>query len=450
MKKSIYLAAIAAIALSACSSDNDSVFDQSAADRLEQYKKDYANVLTADGGLWAMEYFSNPEEPGYVFVMKFDENGSVEISANHKWIGGEYKKETSLWKMIADNGPVLSFNSYNKLFHIFSDPANIEGPDAPIGELGDDINETGYGHEGDYEFQFMEVSDDGKTVRLLGKKRLYDTFLHRLEPGTDVEKYLSDVKAVSSRFSKTFDDLTLTDVDGNLYRVNGMDTGIPSIYPLAGDAVSQTVSGNGIFTLDGFRFMHPLEVKRADDSTFELTQLMFTDNGSMTGENVTDLRATSPLENIIRVDLTWTIDPESLTGNVKSLYEAADAALVEALSKKDNLGAIDFAYGSVAGKMVPQFVTRIGSRVCRDYLEYDYQVDENTGLVVASDLFHFTVTGANNTSLKYNEQIPAYKAFKDYFERDFILSVTDPICPNEIIFTDKNDASSSFKVKCSK
>ncbi len=171
MKKSIYLAAVAALALSSCSSDDDRIFDQSAADRLEQYKQEYAEVLTADGGLWSMEYFSNAEEPGYVFVMKFDKNGSVEISANHKWIGGEYKKETSLWKMIADNGPVLSFNSYNKLFHIFSDPANITGPYASEGESGD-INETGYGHEGDYEFQFMEVSEDGQTVRLLGKKLL--------------------------------------------------------------------------------------------------------------------------------------------------------------------------------------------------------------------------------------------------------------------------------------
>ena len=185
MKTKIYLSALAALALTACSNDSSEIFDQSAADRLEQYKKEYAEVLTADGGLWAMEYFSNPEEPGYVFVMKFDKNGSVNIAANHKWIGGSFKQEVSIWKMIADNGPVLSFNSYNPLFHIFSDPANIEGPNAPTGEDGD-INETGYGHEGDYEFQFMEVSEDGQTVRLLGKKRLYDIFLRGLDPANDM------------------------------------------------------------------------------------------------------------------------------------------------------------------------------------------------------------------------------------------------------------------------
>lgn len=105
MKKTLYIAAFAALALTSCSNTEDEIFDESAAVRLEQYKKEYAEALTADGGLWTMEYFANPDEPGYVFVMKFSKDGSVDISANHKWIGGTFKQETSLWKIIADNGP---------------------------------------------------------------------------------------------------------------------------------------------------------------------------------------------------------------------------------------------------------------------------------------------------------------------------------------------------------
>ena len=231
MRNSIYLAAVAAFALTACSNDDNEIFDQSAAERLEQYKKEYADVLTSNGGLWAMEYFANEDEPGYVFVVKFDKDKSVTVSGNHKWIGGTYKADTSLWSMIADNGPVLSFNSYNSVFHIFSDPANITGPDAPVGDDGkSDVDETGFGHEGDYEFQVMEVSEDGNTMRLLGKKRLYHAYLRRLDANTDPEQYLSEIKAVSSRFSKKFDSLVLTDTEGNKFRVNDMVTGIPSIY----------------------------------------------------------------------------------------------------------------------------------------------------------------------------------------------------------------------------
>ncbi len=190
MKKSIYLAAIAALSLTACDSDSNEIFDQSAAERLEQYKKDYADVLTENGGLWVMEYFSNSDEPGYLFVMQFDKNGSVNISANHKWIGNVYREERSLWKMIADNGPVLSFDSYNSLFHIFSDPANITGSEAPKDEDNEDIDETGFGHEGDYEFQVMHVSDDRNTIRLMGKKRLIDIYMRRLDQSTDVMAFL--------------------------------------------------------------------------------------------------------------------------------------------------------------------------------------------------------------------------------------------------------------------
>ena len=442
MKTKIYLSALAALALTACSNDGSEIFDQSAADRLEQYKKEYTEVLTADGGLWTMEYFSNPEEPGYVFVMKFDKNGSVNISANHKWIGGSFKQEVSLWKMIADNGPVLSFNSYNTLFHIFSDPADITGDNAPTGEFGD-INETGYGHEGDYEFQFMEVSDDGQTVRLLGKKRLYDIFLRRLDPSTDVESYISEVQAVTSRFSSKFNDLTMTDADGKLYRVYDMNTGIPSIYPLDGDFVSQTVSGNGIFTLDGFRFMKPLEVKRADDSTFEITYLKFNEDGSLSGDNVADLRCVSPLENILRTDLSWVVDVESLTGKVKDLYDAANEAVVNKLSAKDKLGVTEFCFGSVGGKLMPQLVTRLGSRVCRDYLEYDYESDP-AGNVVPSDRLKFTIVGGNNTAVKYDGEIPEYKALKDYLTREFIMTAQDLINPKVVSVADKSDPSSSF------
>lgn len=445
MRKSIYIAALAALTLTACSNEQDMIFDESAAVRLEQYKQKYAEALTAEGGLWSMEYFSNPDEPGYVFVMKFGKGNDVTISANHKWIGGEFKQETSLWKMIADNGPVLSFNSYNSLFHIFSDPANIVGPDAPTGEDGD-INETGFGHEGDYEFQVMELSEDGKTLRLLGKKRTHNIFMHRLDANTDIEKYLDDVKNIAARFSKKFNDMVMTDVDGNKYRVYDMYTSIPSVYPLDGDAVSQTVSGNGVFTLDGFRFMNPLEVKRADDSTFELTKLYFNDEGAMSGDSISDFRAISPLEEIIRKDLTWKIDEESLQGKIKTLYDQCNDQIKKEMSAKDVLGDIDLTYASVAGKIIPQLVTRIGSRICRDYIEYSIPTDEK-GNVVASNDLHFSIYDGNNTAKKYDEQLPAYKALKDYLCGNFIMTVNNPLLPDVITLTDKNDSSSVFNLK---
>ena len=95
--------------------------------------------------------------------------------------------------------------------------------------------------------------------------------------------------------------------------------------------------------------------------------------------------------------------------------------------------------------MVPQLVTRIGNRVCRDYIEYSIQKDEN-GNIMPSDQFHFSINGGNNTLIKYNDEIPAYKALKDYLSGNFVMTAVDPLCHSSFIFTDKNDAAASFKM----
>ncbi len=323
--KSIYLAALAALALTACSNDSNEIFDQSAADRLEQYKKDYANVLTADGGLWAMEYFSNDEEPGYLFLLKFNADGSVKMAANHKWINNEYREETSLWKMIADNGPVLSFNSYNSIFHIFSDPANIEGPDAPKGDGGDDINETGYGHDGDYEFQVMEVSDDQKTMRLSGKKRLFNIFLRRLDPSTDMASYMNEYKQIESKlFCKELPKLIFNDADGERYVVTNAHTGVMSIYPENGDPVDQTRKSSFIITNSGIRFIHPFEIVGVSGAEKTISEFTFVGNNSLASiDNANSVITAGSISEIFYNNkANWKIDLKSLTGSVKESVDA--------------------------------------------------------------------------------------------------------------------------------
>lgn len=336
MRKSIYLAALAALTLSACSNEQDMIFDDSAAVRLEQYKQKYAEALTAEGGLWSMEYFSNPDEPGYVFVMKFGKGNDVTISANHKWIGGEFKQETSLWKMIADNGPVLSFNSYNSLFHIFSDPANIVGPDAPTGESGD-INETGFGHEGDYEFQVMDVSEDGNVIRLLGKKRLLNGYLRRLDPSTDVKVYMDEYKQLeSSLFCKEISTLILKNFDGENYIVKDAHTGVMSIYPEAGDPVDQTRTSNFIITNSGIRFMEPFEIVNAAGEEKTISELKFVNNHSLAlVDNENAILNAGTFVDVLNLNHpNWKMNVKTLTGDLKTAFDKLTAQLKDLYSYK--------------------------------------------------------------------------------------------------------------------
>ena len=136
--------ATVATATTSCNNEVEDLFDKSAAERTQEAVDEYSSVLTANGGKWVLEYFTNPDEPGYIYIFTFDNNGSVKISGKNLWIGNAFKSETSAWEVISDNGPVLTLNTYNTIFHLFANPENVVVP----GASSDDIDETGYGHYG--------------------------------------------------------------------------------------------------------------------------------------------------------------------------------------------------------------------------------------------------------------------------------------------------------------
>lgn len=444
MNKSIYLAAFAALALTACSNDGSDIFDQSAAERLEQYKKDYTEVLTSDGGLWSMEYFANGDEKGYVFVVKFDTNGSVTFSANHNWIGNEFKQETSLWTMIADNGPVLSFNSYNTLFHIFSDPANIVGQGAPVGDDGEtDIDETGFGHEGDYEFQVMEVSDDKSTVRLMGKKRMYSIFLHRLDAATDIKNYLEKTLTMDDFISPYFDHLNLTTAEGERFIIKGLDSGIASVYPFFGDEISQTRSGNVIFTVDGFRFMKPLEVPYADESIDPLTieTFSFKEDGSLISSDGNLIVGPYPIDVFLNetFDYTWNVDIESCSGSFETYMADLSKGIVEVYPTR-SLENVFFSYEILEGTTLPALNVKLsGSRPATYYLNYLSKSEEGIS---------YEIVDKNSQALTFGKKTDAIDVFAQKIVKHSFLLASDNIMAPEIIkVSDKDNSANTMFIE---
>lgn len=366
MRKSIFLAAFAALALSSCSSQMDEIFDKSAAERLDQFKTEYADVLTSDGGLWTMEYFSNEEEPGYLFVVKFKTDGSVDIAANHKWIDNKFQQKTSLWKMIADNGPVLSFSSYNPLFHIFSDPANITGAEAPKGENDEDINETGFGHEGDYEFQILEVSEDKSTIKMLGKKRLYHIYLRRLDASTDVEAYMNEYKEVESKlFAKEVSNLVFRDETGERYIVKDAYKGLMSIYPENGDAVDQVRTMNFVVTKSGIRFRDPFEIVNAADEPKTINEFKFVNNLRLSlVDNDKAVLDYCSFEDIINLNqCNWKVDIKNIGGDMKTAFNKFVEQLRSLYNYKSaNLNDMTIDYDVASKSYILRIYVRIGSK----------------------------------------------------------------------------------------
>lgn len=443
MMKKIYFPLIAAAALSfsACNNDDSGLFDTSAAERLEESRTEYEQLLTADGGLWALEYFTNDEEPGYVLTMQFGNNGAVEISADHKWIGSKFQQETSLWDVISDNGTVLTFNTYNTLFHVFSTPENIVGSDAPKNEFGEDINELGYGHEGDYEFLLMSHDQEG-NIRLVGKKHGKEAWLRKLDASVDPQEYLNEIKAKRNIFSSKFPDFILTEPSGATYTVNNLGAGIPSIFPrdfngVEADPVTQTVTAHGVLTAKGFRFREPLEIKRADDSTFEIEELLWQEDGSLSCPAAAITGPTAK-DALTRTSLTWTLDPESLTGSLDEAYNKANEALVAYSATTGGYSSITLNYASFMGNLTPVITFNVGKRVCRDYVTIDFTADDAATLSLLS---------STDASKRYEELVPEYATFKQALLQSFEITKASVLDPSKLTFTAKDGGSVTFIVK---
>lgn len=448
MKKLLYIFPLIAMAFASCNSQEDLIFSESAADRLNSSRVEAEDKLTADGGLWAMEYFANDEEAGYVMLFRFDKNGSVEVSANHKWIDNQFKQERSLWKISSDNGTVPSFNSYNSIFHIFSDPADITGPNQPINPDTDrEIDETGYGHAGDYEFMIMK-DDNHDAIRMLGKKTDFNIYMYRLPSDTNEKEYLEAIDAKASIFDSKFKTFIMTDSEGHEYEITGMVKGIPSQFPrsiydangnllVEADPVSQTTSMHGIFTDRGFRFSSTYTVKAADDTEWDMPEFFWAEDGTLVN-NEAGLRitATSPIENLKNVSYSWKIDASSYSGKLREAYQKAYDAVLAELGSKNLMKDIVLDWANDTNeKLNIRINSTLGTKKCYDW--FTISGDKGNSFVV-------TRTVSNSTSERYNEQIPALNEFKNLLMNSYDLTVNDYMNPTKVHFSLKSDPASGF------
>ncbi len=255
MKKilSLSLILVAAITLNSCVKEEDDIFDKTAAERLNEASDLYASRLMASPNGWAMQLYptNNDEWPygnGYLVLCRFNKDFSVNVSMDNIFSNGQYMENTSLWEVLTDNGPVLSFNSHNDCIHAFSDPYDLWF----TGTEDHDNNESGTGASGDYEFIIVDAPEDASHMMLKGKKRGTYNLLTPVEEGVDFKDYLADVKNFRKTYfplnAPTFDVvhwgdslckmiMTYPDEMKEATTKNLDFDGMPNIYPYDGDPI---------------------------------------------------------------------------------------------------------------------------------------------------------------------------------------------------------------------
>lgn len=448
MKKLYKFSAIAAVLMSAslasCNHEEADIFDQNAAHRTEEARKMYKEILLDKGGKWQMEYFTTEEEHGYVYLFTFRNDGTVTISGNNEYITKltnidsnvpSYGSETSMWTILSDNGPVLSFNSYNTIFHLFATPEDIPGTER---------DEQGYGHSGDYEFDLMKYSND--TLYLEGKKNGAEIIMTRIAPETDDETYLNEVVALADSFFNAKVPAVYVNLPGG-YRHVVLDgaTQLPKFYPETGDYITEYVGRNAIITHDGFTLGKPLTLRDSiDGNDYTIQHFIRQKDGSLLCTDDNRITITADALNKVVGDerLLWRVNAADCKGELGTAF----AGLNTGFKAYNGSSLVHFNIGlNVLNNtkspytMVVRIKTKRGSYL---NMSVPYTV-EYTG----KDEIKFVLGEMDSNMKTFIDKVPAFKTMMNKLASStFKCSSNSLIAPVNMVLTDSSDASSALGI----
>ena len=448
MKKLYKFSAIAAVLMSAslasCNHEEADIFDQNAAHRTEEARKMYKEILLDKGGKWQMEYFTTEEEHGYVYLFTFRNDGTVTISGNNEYITKltnidsnvpSYGSETSMWTILSDNGPVLSFNSYNTIFHLFATPEDIPGTER---------DEQGYGHSGDYEFDLMKFSND--TLYLEGKKNGAEIIMTRIAPETDDETYLNEVVALADSFFNAKIPAVYVNLPGG-YRHVVLDgaTQLPKFYPETGDYITEYVGRNAIITHDGFTLGKPLTLRDSiDGNDYTIQHFIRQKDGSLLCTDDNRITITADALNKVVGDerLLWRVNAADCKGELGTAF----AGLNTGFKAYNGSSLVHFNIGlNVLNNtkspytMVVRIKTKRGSYL---NMSVPYTVE-----YIGKDEIKFVLGEMDSNMKTFIDKVPAFKTMMNKLASStFKCSSNSLIAPVNMVLTDSSDASSALGI----
>lgn len=238
--------------MTSCLKDDDEVFSDSASQRLQKTLEEARTVLRSSENGWVMDYYVGDDSSygGYAFTVKFD---SLTVTASSELTKGA---ATSYYKLTTDNGPVLTFDTYNDVLHALATPSagNYEGNHA------------------DYEFQIVSATPELVVMR--GRRTNNYVYLHPLT--TTPKEYLAKVADTEKKFVVAS---LSTDVDGkNVSADLDINNRQASFYSTTDSTFSKSCAFT--FTDTGIRLSSAVDAygKTLSDFSFEPETMTFTSN----------------------------------------------------------------------------------------------------------------------------------------------------------------------------
>ncbi|WP_313269118.1 DUF4302 domain-containing protein [Sphingobacterium sp.] len=121
MKFNLFILAISILSLSvSCEKKMDKIFDENPTDRLNATVSNVYSTLQSNKDGWVFKYFPSSalEFGGYTLFAKFTNNVDVSFEGDMTTLAAQ----TSTYTVVSGAGPILTFDTYNKIFHFFALP----------------------------------------------------------------------------------------------------------------------------------------------------------------------------------------------------------------------------------------------------------------------------------------------------------------------------------------
>jgi len=429
MKKNNYIVyCLSIFLLIGCTKNEADIFPYSAAERLNSAMKDDFKVLTDAENGWAMQYFATTKSSGYTLLVKFETSGKATFAAKNEFtLNKQYETDTCLFEMIGDDGPVLTFNTYNKILHVFSNPVDPLGTDKLDGS----------GLEGDYEFVVTKTSVDQLVLK--GKKRGTVIILNKIPTNVTWSQYVTDLDAMNTLlFSNNAPTLTTTIANSTYSFSNGAN----HIFNIlkAGAGSTTAVDAPFIVTRTGIRLQESQEIAGVKCQSFNLSDdkssLVCVENPSLKLVGAEDL-AIYFAANLS----TWEFVPTELSPNVKAIYDQ----IVQSCVTKYNATNVKLAikYNTLSTRksfdLTLTFLLN-KTKTTEGNLDIKVAIDQKNTLTISDK----STSDANGKSFYTN--VAGLKDMLTLISSGFALSTDASINPRSIKFTQKLNNNTWFTV----
>lgn len=422
MKKIVKLiVCLITLLFSSCVMEQPDLFTGSPAERLNKALKNDNDSLQQAVNGWAMEYFATTGSAGYTLLVKFDPSGQAFIAGKSELTGNVLVTDSCLYQIIGDNGPVLTFNTYNKVLHAFSNP----------------VNPDGYGLEGDYEFDILKTAANQIIVK--GKKRGTIIVMNKIPASISWKQYFDNLDAMHAfLFAGSTNTLNLVSGTDTLIATNGST----HIFRLTKPGEDLKTTGNDapfIITQSGLRLQLVDTIKKNTFQNFKLSddkkQLVCTENSAVYFKGPV-------LNKFLSADLSlWKVDGLQMSNDYVSTLNVLSNALKVKYAGKRNFEYIALANKAVYGNSFLIRVTGVEA-----IFRVIYSPVSGTSDRVSISLPQDNINLYDNNGKKFYTEVPEIKTTLDAFCGDYEVASEFPLNVRNVKYTRVGNPSSYFTV----